>query len=113
MNVQTIFCSAALGIAAALDPLLALAGEPRHLTERGICSGVPGTGICTCSLSSIETLMTFSEAAGVVELFYRGNPDEAYVSLLVDLMKQCSGEPSSTPLTHKQKNTAVSAPVMQ
>jgi hypothetical protein len=63
-----------------------------HRTELGLCRVPSGTGICRCSLSSIETELTFSEAAGVVELYYRGFPDERYTTLLISLLHQCSGD---------------------
>lgn len=63
-----------------------------HRTELGLCRVPNGTGICRCSLSSIETELTFGEAAGVVELYYRGFPDERYNTLLISLLRQCSGD---------------------
>ena len=83
--------AALLALAAFLDPTPQLAVELKHQVEAGLCRIVPGAGICMCSLSSIETQLTFGEAAGVVELFYRSFPDESYVELLGSLLKQCSG----------------------
>jgi hypothetical protein len=111
MTLQMIGAAALIVLGAALDARATVAGEPRHLTEVGLCRVPPGTGICTCSLSSIETQLTFGEAASTVELFYRDFPDESYVNLLVSLLKQCSGEPPSAPTQSRMLlNIPISAP---
>jgi len=98
MKVQAAIGAVPIWIAVALAPSPASAADPKHLTEAGLCRVAPGTGICTCSLSSVEIPITFGEAASTVELFYRGFPDESYVALLVSMLKQCSGEPPSAPV---------------
>jgi len=54
--------------------------------------------------------MTFGEAAGTVELFYRSFPDESYVTLLVSMLKQCSGAPAGAPVPRTRQNVTVSLP---
>ena len=111
MTIQMRGAAALIVLVAALDPWAPVAGEPKHLTEVGLCRVPPGTGICTCSLSSIETQLTFGEAASTVELFYRDFPDESYVNLLVSLLKQCSGESPSAPVQSRMlRNITIFAP---
>jgi hypothetical protein len=110
MNKLTMTGAALVGLAA-FGSLSASAVEPKHLTEVGLCRVPTGTGICSCSLSSIETQLSFGEAASTVELFYRGFPDESYVALLVSMLKQCSGEPRSAPMpASMRRNMTISAP---
>ena len=97
MKTPTVAGAALLSLGAILAPLPAWAGNPQHLTEFGLCHVPPGIGMCLCSLSSVETQMTFGEAANTVEIFYRAFPDESYATLMISLLKQCSGEPPSMP----------------
>jgi hypothetical protein len=97
MKTPTAAGAALLSLVPSLAPLPAWAGNPQHLTEFGLCHVPPRTGICLCSLSSVETQMTFGEAANTVELFYRAFPDESYATLMISLLKQCSGELPSMP----------------
>ncbi|MBV9079366.1 MAG: hypothetical protein JO048_18025 [Methylobacteriaceae bacterium] len=50
---------------------------------------------CRCSLSSIETAMTFGDAASLIEVYGRDDPDGGYGTLLSDMLRQClAGLPS-------------------
>lgn len=56
---------------------------------RGECLADPQAVRCTCFLSSVETPLTFSEAAGLVEIYHRSQPDEAYEQMVGELLHQC------------------------
>ena len=91
MKTHTVAGAALLSLGASLAPLPAKAGNPQHLTEFGLCHVPPGAGLCFCSLSSVETQMTFGEAANTVELFYRAFPDESYATLMISLLRHAQG----------------------
>jgi hypothetical protein len=47
---------------------------------------------CQCSFATMETPLTFSEAAGTILILYENFPDERYSRLLEDFLHQCAGE---------------------
>jgi hypothetical protein len=81
--------------------------------EAGVCQTARHAGVCTCSLPTIETELSFGEAAGIIELYFYNFPDESYVELLSSLLRQCSGTLSSTttspPVAIRQGNQSAAS----
>ena len=75
--------------------LLGIAGHAAAESVSGapdpaFCRIRPGSA-CECSFGSIETTLTFSEAAEVVLIYYKDFPDERYARLLETFLSQCGG----------------------
>lgn len=86
------FLAAALLFAGSLDQASADdAKRAEAHTDLASCQVSARAG-CQCSLATLETPLTFSEAAGVISIFYQNFPDERYSRLLDDLLRQCAGE---------------------
>ena len=85
--------------------------------DEAFCRSSASAG-CECSFRSLETRLTFSEAAGVVLIYYRDFPDERYSGLLERLLRQCADSDwrpaPTTEATIRQDQTApASAPPKQ
>jgi hypothetical protein len=79
----------------------------------GVCQTVRHAGRCTCSLPTIETELSFGEAAGIIELYFYDYPDESYVELLTSLFRQCSGAlpdvETSPPIVFRQDDQSAAS----
>ena len=73
---------------------------------------------CECSFRSLETRLTFSEAAGVILIYYRDFPDERYSGLLERLLRQCADSdwrpaPTAQATIRQDQTAPASAPSKQ
>ena len=73
---------------------------------------VSTTSECECSFAAIETTLTFSEAAGVLLIYYRNFPDERHAGLLEHLLLQCVGgsPPPASPAATATIETNLTSP---
>lgn len=85
---------------------LASPASSEALRLEGNCRFTQPRG-CECFLSSIETPLSFGEAAGTVELYYRQHPDERLEALLLRLFQGCSA-----PLQWTSKRTISPSPII-
>lgn len=53
------------------------------------CRSTASAG-CECSFGSLETTLTFGQAADVVLIYYRDFPDDQYSKLLQRFLRQCA-----------------------
>ena len=71
-------------------PGLVSAGQLSGKPEQAICR-LDGQQSCACSFSTIETPLTFGQAAELILLYFREFPDDRYSTLLERLLQQCGG----------------------
>ena len=57
--------------------------------EGAFCRSSATVG-CECSFGSLETTLTFGQAADVVLIYYRDFPDDRYSGLLQRFLRQCA-----------------------
>ena len=85
--------------------------------EEAFCRLSAAAG-CECSFRSLETRLTFSEAAGVILIYYRDFPDERYSGLLERLLRQCADSdwrpaPTAQATIRQDQTAPASAPSKQ
>ncbi len=71
-------------------PGLVSAGQLPGKPEQASCR-LDAQQSCACSFSTIETPLTFGEAAELILLYFREYPDDQYSTLLENLLQQCGG----------------------
>ncbi|MCF4130001.1 hypothetical protein [Methylobacterium sp. SyP6R] len=89
MNLWSAMLVARLLVFPASDDAPGLEGNCRFTPTRG----------CECFLSSVETPLSFGEAAGIVEIYHRQFPDDRFEALLIRLFRACSLDPYESPKT--------------
>jgi hypothetical protein len=85
--------------------------------EEAFCRSSTPAG-CECSFRSLEAVLTFSEAAGVILIYYRDFPDERYSGLLERLLRQCADSdwrpaPAAQATIRQDQTAPASAPSKQ
>lgn len=53
------------------------------------CHPVPRADRCECWLSSVASPLTFAQASGLIERYYRADPDPIYEEALTKLLRDC------------------------
>lgn len=86
---------------------------PDHAQEAFCRSGA--TAGCERLFRSLETVLTFGEAEGLVLIYFRNFPDERYSGLLERLLRQCAGRdwhpaPTATARIRQDRTAPASAP---
>lgn len=106
------FFRLALGVLLAGTAGQAMAETGPGQPEEASCRSSASAG-CECSFRGLETALTFSEAAGIVLIYYRDFPGERYSGLLERLLRQCADSdwrPAATAqATIRQDQTAPAA----
>lgn len=82
-----------------------VAAEPLGRGLEAACR-LTGTAGCRCSFATVETVLSFAEAADLLLGYYQTIPHARYPVLLDRLLRQCAGE-----ATYPEADTSSGLPV--